>query len=68
MSGDGGLTAGRMSQPAKHTDGGRLARAIGAEEAEYDARRDRKREILNSMDVAETFAEMIKNNDWLPHV
>ena len=46
-------TGGRTNEPEQHTNGGGLARAVGAEEAEHLAAGDREAQVVDGDDMAE---------------
>ena len=49
---DAGLAGGRVKEAREHLEGGRLAGAVGAEEADDLARLDVERDAVDGMDVA----------------
>ena len=52
--------AGRVDEAADHADGGRLAGAVGAEEAEDVAAPDREAEVIYGKSVAKALGELMR--------
>jgi hypothetical protein len=56
-----------MSQPAQHSHGGCLAGAVWAKKTEDASSLDLKGEILHSMDVTETLAQLVEHDHGFVH-